>query len=399
MPVDGNNFGFRIPISIHRLIDCLAQCWDQDSRTQSKRATTATVANKHRAMIKYLGSKRLLTTAITAAFSDLPKGSRVLDVFSGTSRVGQALKHAGFKVVANDHNAYAHTIARCYIEADRNEWIEDASELIASLADTPPKAGWFTETYCENARFFHPDNGARIEAIRNRIESMQLAEPLRSIALISLMEAADRVDSTTGVQMAYLKKWATRSLKPLSLRVPELINGTGECTLADAKEAASHFDGLAAYLDPPYNQHSYRSNYHIWETLVRWDQPEVYGVAQKRIDCKTEKSEFNSRPKIEAALTSVVDALDVDRIVVSFNNEGYLSKEAIVTMLEKRGAVHTVELDYKRYVGAQIGIHNNKGKRVGKVSHTRNKELLFVVDKNEKIGKKAAKSALRTTLE
>ena len=69
-------------------------------------------------MIKYLGSKRLLTSAISATMRDLPHGSRVLDLFSGTSRVGQALKKQGLMVTANDHNLYAHTIARCYIQDD-----------------------------------------------------------------------------------------------------------------------------------------------------------------------------------------------------------------------------------------------------------------------------------------
>ena len=84
-------------------------------------------------MIKYIGSKRLLTSPITAAFSDLPEGTRILDVFSGTSRVGQALKRAGFEVSANDHNAYAHTIARCYVEADRGQWLGPATSLINEL--------------------------------------------------------------------------------------------------------------------------------------------------------------------------------------------------------------------------------------------------------------------------
>jgi len=344
-------------------------------------------------MIKYLGSKRLLIKTISASLEDLDRPASVLDVFSGTSRVGQALKHAGFTVTSNDHNAYAHTIARCYIEADRAEWLAPASKLIAALGEVAPSPGWFTETYCEQARFFHPDNGGRVEGIREHIETLELEEPLRSIALISLMEAADRVDSTTGVQMAYLKKWASRALKPLALRVPELIDGKGTATQLDAAEVARGFTGQAAYLDPPYNQHSYRSNYHIWETLVRWDQPEVYGIAQKRMDCKTEKSDFNSKPKIEAAFAAVVDALDVDRLVVSFNNEGYLSRESIQSILSARGEVHTVERDYKRYVGAQIGIHSPSGERVGQVSHTRNKELLFVVDGDRDRGAQAAQAA------
>jgi len=341
-------------------------------------------------MIKYLGSKRLLTRSICAAMRDLTAGDRVLDLFSGTSRVGQALKHEGLMVSANDHNQYAHTIARCYIQADARVVSEDVAPILESLQNTRPNRGWFTQTYCEEARFFHPDNGAKIEAIRNRVEGMQLEEPIRSVVLVSLMEAADRVDSTTGVQMAYLKQWAARATKPLALRMPVLLDGAGEATCKDATVAARDFRGKAAYLDPPYNQHSYRSNYHIWETLVRWDEPEVYGVARKRMDCKTEKSDFNSRPRINAAFEAAIDALDVERIVVSFNNEGYLDREEIEQVLSKRGEVHTVESDYKRYVGAQIGIHDRKGKKVGRVSHLRNKELLYVVDVDSDKGRKAA---------
>jgi len=344
-------------------------------------------------MIKYLGSKRLLTGCISAAMADLSEGDRVLDLFSGTSRVGQAMKKMGFMVSSNDHNEYAHTIARCYIEADAHSMNAQAKTVLDSLRDTEPSPGWFTRTYCEEARFFHPDNGAKVEAIRNRIETLSLDEPLRSVVLVSLMEAADRVDSTTGVQMAYLKQWAARAHKPLELRLPELHNGPGEATCMDAEDAARSFSGRAAYLDPPYNQHSYRSNYHIWETLVRWDEPEVYGVARKRMDCKTEKSDFNSKRRITEAFIASVNALDVQRVVVSFNNEGYLNRETIESVLSNRGEVHTVEADYKRYVGAQIGIHNQSGKKVGKVSHLRNKELLYVVDTDADRGRKAAMAA------
>ena len=63
-----------------------------------------------------------------------------------------------------------------------------------------------------------------------------------------------------------------------------------------------------AYLDPPYNQHSFLRNYHIWETLVRWDEPEVYGVACKRIDCKERGSDYNSKRRIKTALAGLLDA-------------------------------------------------------------------------------------------
>jgi len=334
-------------------------------------------------MIKYIGSKRLLVDSILSALADLPQHAAVLDVFSGTSRVGQVLKRAGFEVSANDHNAYAATIARCYIEADRRLWLAPATTLIASLSKVPPKAGWFTKTYCEDSRFFHPDNGARVDAIRAHIDTLNLAEPLRSIALISLMEAADRVDSTTGVQMAYLKQWAKRAHKPLQLRLPKLLPraaaGKGKAHQMEPLEAARQLRADVVYLDPPYNQHKYMGNYHIWESLVRWDKPEVYGIACKRVDVRERKSAFNSKPKFRAHFEELVQSVDCLHLLLSFSNEGYLSKDDMLEILSQRGEVRVIETDFKRYVGAQIGIHSPSGKKVGAVSHTRNKEFLFVV--------------------
>ena len=105
--------------------------------------------------------------------------------------------------------------------------------------------------------------------------------------MTSLIEAADRVDSTTGVQMAYVKQWAPRATKPLELRVPEFVAGGGAAHHGDACALARRLGAFdVAYIDPPYNQHRYFTNYHIWETLVAWDAPEHYGVACKRMDAR-----------------------------------------------------------------------------------------------------------------
>ena len=126
------------------------------------------------------------------------------------------------------------------------------------------------------------------------------------------MEAADRVDSTTGVQMAYLKQWAPRAHKALALRLPRVLPraraGKGQAYELDALEAAACLEGDVAYLDPPYNQHKYLGNYHIWETLVRWDKPAVYGTACKRVDCRERASLFNSRPRALEAMRTGAQA-------------------------------------------------------------------------------------------
>lgn len=331
-------------------------------------------------MIKYIGSKRALLGQIVAAVKGaLPEGGTVCDLFSGTARVGHALKREGFRVWSNDHNAYAHALATCYVQSDRDRWLERAEAVLAELRDVAPEAGWFTRTFCEDARYFSPGNGARIDAVRDRIAALSLEPELEAIALVSLMEAADRVDSTAGLQMAYMKSWAARALKPLELRMPDILPGAGKATRADAVELAPEIEADLVYLDPPYNQHSYLGNYHCWESLVLWDKPETYGVANKRVDVRTRKSAFNSRPGIAPALRSVIGGLKAPNLVVSFNDEGYLGRNELVEMLSARGQVQVIEIQHPRYVGARIGIHNQKGEKVGSVGRLRNVEYLFVV--------------------
>ncbi len=338
-------------------------------------------------MIKYLGSKRLLVPAISRLVAALPEVREVLDLFSGTSRVGHALKAQGYRVTANDHNAYAATLARCYVQADRERWYTPAERLVRELNALPGRAGYFTETFCVQSRFFQPSNGERVDAIRDAIADKALPPELEAVLLVSLMEAADRVDSTTGVQMAFLKDWAPRAHRPLELRMPELLPrstyGQGRALELDAVEAARTVRADLAYLDPPYNQHKYLGNYHIWETLVRWDAPEAYGAARKRLDCRQRVSRFNSKPQFSAAFTEVLEAVQTTWLILSFSDEGYLSRAEAERLLSRRGVVHTVEYDYKRYVGAQIGIHNPRGEKVGRVSHLRNKEYLYVVGPRE----------------
>jgi adenine-specific DNA-methyltransferase len=333
-------------------------------------------------MVKYLGSKRTLVPLITETIGDLvPAPAMVLDLFSGTSRVGHALKAAGYRVIANDHNAYAHALATCYVQAD-DDLAADAAILVEEFNALSGVPGYVTQTFCTDSRYFQPKNGARIDAIRDAIAAKALPPELEAVMLVSLMEASDRVDSTTGLQMAYLKNWAPRSHNDLELRVPRLLArpAGGKClAICQDALAAAATPAAIAYIDPPYNQHSYLANYHIWETLVRWDKPAHYGVACKRADVRERNSVFNSRPNFAGAFERLIAAVAAPILVVSFNDEGFLPREQAEAILSTRGQVRTLERDYKRYVGAQIGIYNPSGEKVGAVSHLRNKEFLFVV--------------------
>lgn len=335
-------------------------------------------------MIKYIGSKRRLVPVLTELFHR--SGARTaLDLFTGTTRVAQAFKQAGGTVTAVDTARYSEVFARTWIglDADRLTAAQRA-ELAAAIADLdalPGEPGYVTETFCRHARFFQPHNGERIDAIRRAIAAEHTGTWREPVLLTALLLAADKVDSTTGVQMAYVKQWAPRSYRRLELRQPELLPGPGTAVRGDATELAGRLGPFdLAYLDPPYNQHRYFTNYHVWETLVADDRPEHYGVAAKRADARDPrtKSPFNSRRTMPAALASTIAAVDAEVVVVSYNDESWLSLDDLRAMCADRGEVSVLAFDSRRYVGAQIGIHNPRGDKVGSVGRLRNVEYVVV---------------------
>ncbi len=273
--------------------------------------------------------------------------------------------------------------ARTYVEHTATSTADAAiAAAIAHLNALPPAAGYVTEVFCLQARYFHPDNGARIDAIRAAIGREYAGHWLEPILLTSLLEAADRVDSTTGVQMAYLKSWAPRAHNPLRLIPPVMPHGpSGRAIRGDAIDAAADTGRVdLAYLDPPYNQHRYDSNYHVWETLVAGDEPEHYGIACKRNELRdpTTRSLFNSKPSMPGALRDCLDAVDARVVAISYNDESWLGLDELIVLARAHGPVVAYAFDSKRYVGAQIGIHNPAGEKVGVVGRLRNREYVVV---------------------
>ncbi len=344
-------------------------------------------------MIKYLGSKRRLVPALTELFQR-SRARTALDLFTGTTRVAQAFKAAGGEVTAVDSARYSHVFARTWIETDaRQVDLSELQQAIDELNAVPGSPGYVTDTFCVESRFFQPHNGERIDAIREAIAIDHAGTPLEPILLTSLLLAADRVDSTTGVQMAYVKQWAPRSYKPLRLEVPQLLPGSGTALLGDASTITAglgHVD--LAYLDPPYNQHRYFTNYHVWETIVAWDRPEHYGVACKRVDARDDstKSVFNRRREMPDALRRTIAAVDADVVIVSYNDEAWVTLDELREMCSVHGDVVALAFDSRRYVGAQIGIHNPAGEKVGTVSHTRNQEYVLIAGEAGTVGNMAA---------
>ena len=339
-------------------------------------------------MIKYLGSKRRLIPVLTELF-ERSGASTALDLFTGTTRVAQAFKSAGAHVTAVDTARYSDVFARTWIEHDADAVDhDDLQAAVDELNRLPGEAGYVTDTFCVQSRFFQPFNGERIDAIRSAIARDHAGSPLEPILLTSLLLAADKVDSTAGLQMAYIKQWAPRSHNPLTLEVPTLLPGTGRAVRGDATAVVATLGSFdLAYLDPPYNQHRYFTNYHVWETIVAWDHPEFYGVACKRVDARDDetKSVFNRKREMPAALARTIAAVDAEVVVISYNDESWVGLDELREMCAVHGDVVALAFDSKRYVGAQIGIHDPKGNKVGEVSHTRNQEYVLVAGPRRRI--------------
>jgi adenine-specific DNA-methyltransferase len=344
-------------------------------------------------VIKYLGSKRLLVPAIGAIARALPVRSAV-DLFAGTTRVGQELRAAGLEVVSNDTAAYSEAFGWAYIAAAAEDRAR-LGDLLAELERAPDLDGYVTATFCREARYLTESNGRRVDGMRAAIDRLRLSPAERGLLLTSLIEAADRVDSTVGVQMAYLKRWAARAHRPLELRPPHPVDGPpGLVRRADANKLVRELDGIdCAYLDPPYNQHSYLGNYHVWETLALADEPAHYGVACKRIDVRARRSAYNSRVAAWPALRDLVERTPMPWLIVSFSDEGFHDPAAVRALLGERGYVGELRSGRARYVGARIGIHDPQGRRVGEVSHLENTEHLFVAGPNRPAISRALESA------
>lgn len=344
-------------------------------------------------MIKYLGSKRTLVPVL-GELQVLARARRVLDLFTGTTRVAQEFKRRGAEVLAVDTARYAEAFARCHIATDATTVnAHELRDALRYLNGRPGEDGYFTETFCLEARYFQPANGRKVDAIRNTLDREFRGTPLWPILLTSLIYAADRVDSTVGVQMAYVKRWAPRSYKPLTLECPQLLAGTGAAVRGDACELVGRLPPVdLAYLDPPYNQHRYFTNYHVWETLVAWDAPPHYGVACKRVDSRDEatKSVFNKRREMPSALRRVLREVRAEVVVLSYNNESWVSLEELVEMCAIRGYVGVLAFEAKRYVGAQIGVYNPAGQKVGQARHLRNIEYLLVAGQKEVVRRMTA---------
>ena len=288
-------------------------------------------------MIKYLGSKRRLVPVL-AQICGASGARTALDLFTGTTRVAQAFKAQGVHVTAVDSARYAHVFARPTSRPTPppSTW-RRCGRPSPTSTPSPGTPGYVTETFSRQARFFQPHNAARIDAVRDAIESEYAGSPLYPILLTSLIEAADRVDSTTGVQMAYVKQWAPRSARPSSCGCPSCSTGPGRAVQGDAVELAAGARARSTWRTSTRRTTSTG----ISPTTTcgrRWwpgmrPRPTAWPASGSTpATTRPPGVAFNSKRTMPAALAAVVRNVDCDLLVLSYNDESWLALDELEAM-------------------------------------------------------------------
>lgn len=328
--------------------------------------------------VKYIGSKNSLLEGILASITNRlgPGPHRIIDAFTGTTRVAQACRTKGWHVESTDlswaSEAYAHAfLLRTPTSGAR------IPALLKMLQVAGSEVDWLTRTYCDVSgvqgglvRMWRPENGQRADAIRNTIASWETSGMISHheamILVACLILALDRVDNSVGVQQAYLKQWAKRTEDPLTLEDLPFPNGpVGRHTVANCL-THTYEPADVAYLDPPYSAHSYSTYYHIWDSITRWDKPPVSLQTNRRIDRVSGAAEFdpamvspwNSKRAALTAFLELVGRLPVKHVLISYNDESLVPLAMLVKTLKEvygDGAVTVDTIPYTRNIMSQIG--------------------------------------------
>ena len=328
--------------------------------------------------IKYAGSKLKILPSIIEILNSLRDVKKVLDGFTGTTRVAQALAQLGYDVTASDISAWSEVLGNCYLKSNKPDSFYQ--KIIDHLNDLKGYDGWYTRYYgtdlAENSkRPFQAKNARRLDAIRDEIEKLNLAWVDKCVILTSLICALDSVDSTLGHYAAYLSEWSPRSHNDLFLKLPKRFKSEGEHQViqGDIFKTILNEEYDLAYFDPPYGSNNekmppsrvrYASYYHIWTTIIKHDKPVVFGKVNRREDSRDSvaASVFEEFRKDEngsfmamQALRRLVKETRAHYILLSYSSGGRATKQELNDIIGESGRLlKAVEISHKKNVMANM---------------------------------------------
>ena len=369
-------------------------------------------------LIAYIGNKRRLLPFIENVFLEILDKDKniktVLDLFAGSGSVSRLLKTLDLEVYSNDWEYYSYILNYAHIhvniEETKNMFIhtgglQNTIETINNINRIKNKDRYISKYYSpkndynpdlKNERLFYTQyNGTKIDIIRHNIEELYKNNAINQkeyfYLIASLIYEAATHTNTSGVFKAFHsgfggrnKDALSRILTPISLKELPLYNGKkGYVSMLDANEFAiknkdKKFD--LVYLDPPYNQHQYGSNYHLLNTIALWDKPKInkniYINGKKtdkggiRKDWIKTKSDYCYKKTAKNSLINLLENINANHIVMSYSTDGIIEFDDLISILENKGDLKIATSEYVKYRGAKRSI----------VNKTKNIEYLFIID-------------------
>lgn len=308
--------------------------------------------------MNYIGSKYSLLDFLQNTITQVTgytNGNGLVfgDLFAGTGVVGAAYKKRGWNVISNDIQYYSYILAKHYIK--NNPPIDNA--LLGELNSLDGRAGFIYNNYCEGSgsgrNYFTNYNGMKCDAIRMRLDELynakQISESEYVWYLASLINSIDKYANTASVYGAFLKHIKKSAQKDFVLESLPVIDGpSGEVYNKDINELIREVSGDVLYLDPPYNSRQYCSNYHILETIARYDNPKIIGMTGLRKGDEL-KSKYCSKRTVIDTFEDLIKHSQFKYIFLSYNNEGLMSLDVIKEIMSKYGEYSFYTKEYKRF--------------------------------------------------
>jgi len=330
--------------------------------------------------MNYIGSKLSLLEFLEKSINKVVDKNcdTFCDLFAGTGIVGSYFKQKGYKVIANDIQYYSYVLNRHYIGNHKilsffklikeiselkNIKIKDRKNFVCYyLSNLKGKEGFIYKNYCLGGtkdkkverQYFSDGNGMRCDAIRQKIENWKkenlISDDEYYFLIASLIESVDKYANTASVYGAFLKKLKKSAQNNLILNPAEsIINDRDHKVFnEDINEVLRKVKGDILYLDPPYNHRQYATNYHLLETIAKYDNPKIHGKTGLR-DYQNQKSLYCSKSQVTKVFKDLILKAKVKYIFLSYNNEGLMTLNDIREIMSLRGKYGHFTKEYNRF--------------------------------------------------
>lgn len=321
--------------------------------------------------MNYIGSKYSLIPFLKSSINKtleieketrLPNEMIFADLFAGTGVVCGSFKDDGYAIIANDIQYYSYIVTKHMIENNGNLNKDRCFQLIDKLNKIDGIEGFIFKNYSHagtdgqefRRMYFSEHNAKKCDAIRSEIENLLNLKKISNdeyfFLLGSLINSIDKYANTASVYGAFLKKLKRSALKEMCLVPLPIMPGNVKCETynEDVSELIKKVSGDILYLDPPYNERQYCTNYHLLETIAKYDNPIIYGKTGLR-EYSAQKSVFCVKSKVAKAFEDLIFNAKFKYIFLSYNNEGLMSFDTIEKIMRKFGKYKVYMQTHRRF--------------------------------------------------